>query len=482
MTKKVLVLNPPTPVNGYINRDLMGGMGVAMRFGGDFFSRLISRVKSNYIHIPVMQLVYGATLLHGAGFDVLVIDASNENKNVDDVLKKASNFNPDFVVMAVSSSGIIFEREVMAASLKKSFPSVKIIAVGDMLTEMPELIQPWFDIDVTGELENNIVSLCKGENPEDIPGLILNKNGQVLKTGPGGRLQQKELEELPLPHWDLFPYKTYRYYPMLTATPVAAIQASRGCPYDCGYCPYTKNQGKQWRARRAENIFEEIIHDMTYGFQGFIFRDPLFSLDKKRVENLCNMIIDKKIKIQFVVETRPELLDDNLIKKMRAAGCCAINFGIEDIHPDILRNVNRKPIETDRIIERVQQCEQIGIRTSCFFILGLPGSTKQTIEETIQFSKKLFASQTEYKIATPYPGTELYKMAKKNNWLTSESFDVLTGYTSSMQISKELTPEYLEQKSNEAFRQYYFSPRYLLREIVRGRILKNIYFAIKNLK
>ena len=85
----------------------------------------------------------------------------------------------------------------------------------------------------------------------------------------------------------------------------------------------------------------------------------------------------------------------------------------------------------------------------------------------------------EYKVATPYPGTDLYHMAKENNWLLSESLDMLTGYTSSMQVSQELPPEYLEKKADKAFKNFYFNPAYILREIGRGRIWKNVYFALK---
>ncbi len=277
MTHNVLILNPPSPDEGYINRDLMGGMGVHVKFGAELFSKILSKIKSAYIRIPVVQLVYAATILDKEGFRLKVIDAGNENTNLDCVIKEAIEFKPDFILMAVSSAGIIFERDIVACTLKKHLPNSKIIAVGDMITEMPELIKPWFDIAIMGEVENSILQLCKNTAPENIPGLLLNKNNEIINTGTASRLEQKELETLPMPAWHLFPFKKYRYYPMVTKTPLATIQASRGCPYGCGYCPYTKNQGKPWRSRSAQNIFEEILHDIKIGFRGFFFRDPLFT-------------------------------------------------------------------------------------------------------------------------------------------------------------------------------------------------------------
>ncbi len=478
--RKVLILNPPSPDDSYINRDLMGGMGVHVTFGKNVFAKLLAKLKANYVRIPVVQLVYAATLLEKEGFQVSVIDAANEQINLEDVLEKVKEFYPEYVLMAVSSSCIMFERDIVAAKIKSLCPQTKIVVVGDMITEMPDLLLPHLDIGIIGELEKSIVPLCSGKDPKDILGLLINKKNTVEKTKNKERLAGEEQDELPHPSWHLFPYKQYRYYPMVAVAPVATIQASRGCPYGCGYCPYTKNQGLPWRARSAESIFEEMVYDVEkYGFRGFFFRDPLFTLDNRRTEKLCSLILEKNLKIQFAFETRPELLNEKIIDLLSKAGCSCINFGIEDINPEILKQISRKPIQSTHIMKVIQYCEEKGIRTSCFFILGLPGSTRVTTEENIAFSIKLFPSQVEYKVATPYPGTDLYHIAKEKKWLLSESFDMLTGYSSSMQVSPELPPDYLEKRADQAFKEFYFSPKYLVREILRGRIVKNIYFGLK---
>lgn len=479
--KKVMILNPPSSDKSYINRDLMGGMGVHVKFGKNVFAKILSKMKANYVRIPVVQLVYAATLLEKENFEVKVIDAPNQDMPLDVVLANIKEFKPACVIMAISSSCIIFERDIVAGGIKKILPETKIFVVGDMITEMPELLLPYFDLGIVGELEHCIVDLCKGKNPEEMPRLILNKGKTIMKTQNKARLSGKEQDELPFPSWHLFPYQKYRYYPMISVVPVATIQASRGCPYGCGYCPYTKNQGRPWRARSAESIFQEIEGNCkTYGFKGFFFRDPLFTADKQRVEQLCSLIINSNLQIEFAFETRPELLTHELIDILSKAGCSAINFGIEDINPDILKQISRKPVDQNLILDIITYAEKKGIRTSCFFILGLPGSSRKTTDENIAFSKKLFPSQMEYKVATPYPGTDLYTMAKQNKWLLTESLDMLTGYTSSMQVSVELPPAYLEKKADKAFKEFYFSSRYIFREMMRGRMFKNLYFAVRS--
>ncbi len=478
---KVLVLNPPSPDASYVNRDLMGGMGVHNAKGRSLFAKILFRIKGIVIHIPLMQLVSAATLLKQRGHDVLIIDAVNTGKDINFVLKSASEFRPEFVLMGVSSSCFRFERDEVAHRLKEAIPNVKMIAVGDMITEMPEELLPWFDAAVMGEVEQSVPLIVEGRPYAEIPSIIWQENSKVKKSESGKQyIPAEELDRLPFPDWSMFPYRHYSYYPMLTKAPVALIQASRGCPYGCGYCPYPANQGKVWRARSAESIFNEMKQDVEkFGFKAFFFRDPLFTANQKRADELCDMIIKSGMKVQFVFETRPELLTlPGLIEKLAKAGCRSINFGVEDIHPEILKQVGRLPLPLDKILETVYRCEKAGIRTSCFFVLGLPGSTKKTMAENIEFSRKLFGSQTEYKVATPFPGTLLYELAKKNGWITREGFDALGGYSASMRVSDEFDEAYMDKLLEKSFISFYFSPKYLMRYFSRGDFLTTLKTVI----
>lgn len=479
---KVVVLNPPAPDNSYINRDQMGGMGQKIDFGKDTGGRLLAKLKSGFIHLPVVQLVYAATLLAENGFEVKVIDALNEDINLGAVLDAAKEFNPNYLVLSISSSCLLFERDVVAKKFKESFPKIKIVTVGDAITHLAEQFKPPFDISIIGEVERVIVDVCSGgKELSELDGIIYFKDKKPVVRTETKRLALEELNSLPFPKWELFPYKRYCYYPLLMKAPVATIQSTRGCPYGCGYCSYPVSQGLAWRFRTPENIVAEIETDVNkYGFKGIVFRDPLFTLNLKRIADMCDLIVKKNLKIVFSFETRPELLTREILDKLYEAGCRSINFGVEDIHPDILQLINRKPIDQEKIIDTVHYAESIGIRTTCFFIIGLPGSTRQTIQETLEFSRKLNPSQVDYKIATPYPGTQLYAMAKQNNWIVKEDAS-FGGYSATMKISDELTPEYLEQVCSRAFKHFYMRPSYIFREIKRGGVLKKSYVVLKSL-
>ena len=480
---KVIVLNPPSPDASYINRDQMGGMGQKINFGKDIKAKLLSRLKSNFIHLPVVQLVYAATMLVENGFEVKVIDALNQNMNMDQALKAAEGFDPDFLVMSVSSSCLLFERDVVAKRFKEKFPKIKVVTEGDTLTHAMDQFKEPFDVAIIGEVEKVIVDICGSRKPlSEIDGIIYNDDGNVVLRREKANMKTEELDALPFPRWDLFPYHRYSYYPLLMRTPVATLQSTRGCPYGCGYCSYPVNQGLMWRYRTADNIVAEIENDVKkYGFRGIVFRDPLFTLNLKRIEEMCDLIMEKKLDIVFSFETRPELLNHEILDKLYKAGCRAINFGVEDIHPEILKMIHRKPIELDKVKDTVHYAESLGIRTTCFFIIGLPGSTKQTIQETLEFSRNLNISHADYKIATPFPGTPLYAMAKSNNWIIKEGYDNLGGYSSTMKISDELDPEYLEQVCNDAFKKFYMRPRYIFRELKKGNLIAKSRMIISNL-
>lgn len=480
MSPVILILNPPSPDHSYINRDLMGGMGVKVNISSESIKyRFLGKLKSSLIRIPVMQLVMAATLLKHSGFSVEVIDAVNLDLSLGEIMPKIRKMSPSFVVMAVSSSCILFERDVVARKIKEQLKDAKIIVVGETVSENLHLLKQPFDIAVTGEVEKCIVDICENKDLSLIKNIAYKKHGKVIKN-EREFLEPGELNGLPLPDWSMFPYRQYRYYPLLSHAPVASVLASRGCPYCCSYCPYSKNQGSKWRPRSAESVFAEVQNDIThFRFKSVFFRDPLFTLDKKRIEKLCSLILKNKLRLEFVFETRPELLDKPLIRLLYRAGCRAINLGIEDIHPEVLKEVNRKPVNLGQIIDVVGYSEKKGIKVSCFFILGLPGSTRKSIDETISFSRSLMPSLIEYKIATPYPGTALYSQAKKSGWIKNESYDQLGGYSSVMQVSDELTQAYLEKKMKEAFGCFYYSPNYLAREFFRGALFKNACYVLK---
>ena len=477
---RILVLNPPSPEKSYINRDQMGGMGQKIDFGKDVKAKFISLLKTKFIHLPVMQLVYTATIL-SEKHDVLVIDATNEDKTLNQILPKIKMFNPDFTFIAVSSSGILFERDVVAKKIKELTNS-RIITIGDTIPAVPELLKSPFDIAIIGEIEPVVEKIIAESDLNRIKGIIFRENNKLVIKERNRLLDGYELEKILFPKWNLFNYKRFTYYPLLVKEPVAPVLASRGCPFACHYCSYSENMGCKWRGRSAENVVDEVERNVNkFRFKGIAFRDPLFSFSAERVKKICRLLKERKIKVIWACETRPELLTKKIIDIMFSSGCRAINVGVESIHPVELKNVGCQPIDPEKLKEIVHYAEKKGIRVTCFFILGLPGATRKSVKEIIDFSIKLNPSHAEYKVATPFPGTKLYHRAKENKWITFENYEKFGGYSSSMQISEELSPEFLEKASSDAFKNFYLRKDYIVRELFRRNLVSKFMMMGKTI-
>lgn len=451
---RILILNPPTNNNTYINRDQMGGMGQNISFGDNLLVVFLRKLKSSFIHQPVMQLVYAATIL-SKKHDVLCIDALNEGINFDEVITKVKKFKPDFTIMSVSSSEILFEKKV-GKEIKKL--GSKVITVGDTIPNKIELFDDSFDISIEGEIEPVIEKITEG-NIEKVPGIIYFKDNKIKRNKKTKFITAEQLDNLPFPKWELFPYKKYRYYPLLLKEPIVSMLSSRGCPFGCYYCSYSKNEGKMLRNRSAENVVDEMLNLKKYGIKGVIFRDPLFTGNIDRAKKICNLLIENKSKLVWGCETRPELLTTELLSLMREAGCLAINLGIESLNEKELDAVGRKKINLKHLEKILRHTRNIRINITGFFILGLPEATKKSMNKTIEFSKKAGLGFAEYKVATPYPGTKLYDMAIKNKWIVSDEWG---GYEATMQINKDVTPAYLNKLCEKSFKEFYYNPRWIL--------------------
>jgi radical SAM superfamily enzyme YgiQ (UPF0313 family) len=220
---------------------------------------------------------------------------------------------------------------------------------------------------------------------------------------------------------------------------------SRGCPFGCNYCPYPVGQGLLWRYRSAENVVDEIQHLVRdFQVEYIIFRDPLFSANKKRVAAICEEIIRRGLTVQWRCETRIDCLDEPTIAIMARAGCTGVNFGVESIDPQIQKNVERKPITETQFIETVALFRKYSIKTFAFFVVGLPGDTLETILTTIQFGLRLKASWIQFTVATPFIGTKLHDWAVDHGLIEAEHYKIVSSHEGSMG-NENLTPVHVHE-------------------------------------
>lgn len=468
---KVLLINPPSEL-GYLNRDLMSGLGVGMYTERNFVDGLITHLKSVGRRMPVTSLGYLSAIL-SKDAKIKVIDAANLGMYAEEVIKESEKFSPDFIFIV--SSAVSLPLEVKIAEDIKRLINSTVGLIGGSAESFSKNIIGKHNIDfvIKGEPEIVASKIIEQKSFKNVESVVFKENRKVKDVGSESVIQN--LNSLPFPKWEYFPIKKYGYFPILKRKPFITILSSRGCPYGCIYCPYTTFMGQQWRARTPDNVVKELKYlRKKYGVKSVLFRDPIFTLDKKRVTEICNKIINENIKIKWACETRLDCLDENLVELMALAGCEGINVGIESSDPKILSNVKRKPVPKEFIQKIVSRANKNGIKVTGFFILGLPGETKDTLINTIKFSMELGLAYAEYKVATPFPGTELYNMAVRNDWLVEKrglsEFPSFTSYNAYIKL-EDLSISDVEKFCADAFRQFYLRRGIIFRELLKGNFL-----------
>lgn len=423
---------------------------------------------------PPLGLCYVASVLRDIGkYSVEIIDCPVLRLDLNGLKNKLKESKPDIIGLACSAA-IMFEVTTEVSRMIKGEISKDIVVVvgGHHATKEYELMinNPNIDFIMRGEAEFTLLDLVNSfmaNTPlKDIKGLIYKENGKV-KVNPEREII-KDLDELPLPAWDLLPdlklYKTsFRYKRM----PLIGMHTSRGCPGTCLFCP-CNNTG--FRYNSAEYIFKGMKYlSERFGIKEIVFSDDNFTLLNRRIEELCDLIIQNKLDITWSCYATIVGLSSNpnLIKKMAQAGCWYIFFGIESGNENVLKlNKVNKLNNFETVRKVLKECQKNGITLKGSFILGLPGDTKETIEETIAFAKSLPLDTVNFATAVPYPGTEFYNLARANG----DVFDFDWNDYRKMSAHAELpifvpqgvSREWLQKKQRLAYKEFYFRPNFIL--------------------
>jgi len=218
-------------------------------------------------------------------------------------------------------------------------------------------------------------------------------------------------------------------------------------------------QTARFRAAGAPYVVDEIQHHQkTCGVRSFVFRDNIFSINKKKTVELCEEILRRGVRVEFSCETRTDCLTEELLELLYRAGLRAIHLGIESPEDDIVRKNGRKPIQESRQEKIIRICERLGIKVFGFYILGFIQDTPETMQRTIDYAKRLNTCLAQFDIMTPYPGTEYFEEVRDR--ILTENWKEYTSYHPVMRLD-HVDPETLLQFKQKAYREYYFRWRWL---------------------
>ena len=434
---------------------------------------------------PPLGLLYIAASLKEDGHNVSLVDYNLEKISDDDLGQIITEKKKEAVGISVVTPKVYGAME-LAKLIKEKFPEIIVIAGGPHATLMPEEMMkecPAIDFIIQGEGEIRSKELfSKLESKTDyseIDGLVFRKSGQIINNKVKGYIA--DLNALPMPARELVDIKRYASKLKTSVYPATTMMTSRGCPFRCIYCskPVT---GSRIRSLSPEKVLKEIEELANkYGIKEIIFYDDSFTIDKPRVMKICDMIIERKIKMRWQCETRANLVDQEMLNKMKESGCYLIAYGIESGSDRVLA-ILKKGLTKEQIRKAVEMTKKAGIQVLGYFMLGIPGETEEDIKETIKFSKELNLDFAQFSIATAYPGTELYRIAKQNNKITSDWSKSVYALGGKPLISlSDVSVDKLYYYTKKAYSSFYFRPAYIFKKISSIKSINDLVYTIRGL-
>ncbi|HII61320.1 B12-binding domain-containing radical SAM protein [Pyrococcus horikoshii] len=421
---------------------------------------------------PPLGLAYLASMVREE-HDVKIIDGLAEDLTFSDIAKIIKKFDPDIVGITATTSAM-YDAYTVAKIAKNINENVFVVMGGPHVTFTPELTMrecPCIDAVVRGEGELTfkelVDALSKGRELKGILGLSYKENGKVRNEPPRPLIQN--VDEIPIPSYDLLPMDKYK----ADGVPFGVVMTSRGCPFNCVFCSSSLQFGKRWRGHSVERVIEELsILHYEYGIKEIEFLDDTFTLNKKRAIDISLRIKQEGLDISWTASSRVNTFNEKVAKAMKEGGCHTVYFGIESASPRILEFIG-KGITPQQSIDAVKTAKKFGLHALGSFIIGFPDETREEVEATIKFAKKLDIDYAQFTIATPYPGTRLWEYAIANNLLLTMNWRKYTTIDPVMKL-KHFTSEQISKLLRKAYISFYLRPKVLIKDIFEhhGFIIK----------
>ncbi len=429
MTKaRVLIVQPPSPPGLNVKRDLAGGFAVANKTSRSTYGH-----DSSYPTMPHLSLLYLASILENEGHPVAFIDGGAQQLDEEGVNQAVVDFKPDVVVYLVNLPSLYGDCD-LARMLKQRHPGIRLIGAGVVCRAMDEevLKRGEFDYVCRGDIEVIVPDLLRGFETERWPmvkGTSRLHDGVLVQNPEIPRLT--DLAHLAWPAYHLAPMNRYWYQVFGEGRSYATVQASKGCPYTCYYCPYPFGFGNKLLSRTPENIVDEVEYlRKRFKVEAIYFRDQVFSLNRQKTIRLCEEIIKRKLKFEWVVETRLDSVDAEMLPYMQKAGCRRIHFGLETGDAEAFRGGGKDHARgtVDDLAERIRVTEASGIAAHAFILVGLLGESWDTVAATRKLIDRVKPTTLQVAIITPYPGTDMFTRAEERGLLLTKDWSQYTGF------------------------------------------------------
>jgi len=379
-----------------------------------------------------------------------------------EIAERVKDFSPDLVGVSCLFSAMQPDMVNVCKIIKKVNPKIKTVVGGTHVSLMAKEIlleSEAIDFAIEGEAEITLLeflkSLEEGKGFSHLNGFVFRKQGSVEYKPKNQYIE--DLDSLPHPARHLVNMNKYfdsaKSHGFYRETPYTQMITSRGCPCKCTFCALGDHWGSRQRLRSAEDVFDEIEYLIKeYGVKEIHFEDDNLTGDKKRAIELFDGMIERKFNIKWHIPSGIAVytLSEDFLDKMKASGCYSISLAIESGNQDVVTNLMNKPVNLKVVPDLATRIRKAGMDVRGFFIIGFPGETKETIQQTIDFARSIELDWTYFSIASPLPHTEMYKTCIKKGYIKDKDFDPIRSFHRSIIRTPEFDPEYLYQVREQA--------------------------------
>ncbi|MGC8618021.1 MAG: B12-binding domain-containing radical SAM protein [Thermoplasmata archaeon] len=424
---------------------------------------------------PPLGLAYLASIARNQGDEVNIVDSIAMDYTFEEISGQIKKFDPDLIGLTSTTSMIPDAYKV--AEIAKSYNNeIKTVIGGPHVTFTQEETlkeSPHIDFTVAGEGEtafSNLLLYLKGKKEiKEIKGISYRDSEKIIVTPPEQLI--KDVDSIPLPAIDLLPMDKYKAGTKKFGT----LMTSRGCPYNCIFCSSSLQFGKIWRGHSTERVMTELRRLVfDYGIHEIEFLDDTFTLNMKRAVEIAKNIKAENLDIKWSGSARVNLFNEEIARSMKDSGAHTIYFGIESGNQNILDFIG-KGIKLQQAVDSVRKGNEAGLHTLGSFIIGFPDDTVKEVKNTIKFAKQVKVKIAQFTIATPYPGTRLWQLAKSKNLIRTTDWRKYTTLNPVMTL-KNFNDKQIMGWLGKAYAYFYLRPTYLLNDLLRdhGFIFKRI--------
>lgn len=452
----------------------------------------VGRTKSIKKVLNIVQplgIAYIAAILEKLNIEVKIVDCAI-GISFSELFKTIAK-DPADVIGITSTTPAFVKAKKLAEFIREKFPEMKIIIGGAHITALPKetMSTGLFDIGVIGEGELTIEQLFKNyknkrfERLDEICGIIYKDSKGIHQNKD--QIFIEDLDSIPLAARHLLPHpKFYRPTPAsCRMVPYAVIMTSRGCPSKCTFCD-RKIFGERLRMRSVDNIFQEIEELVSeYGVKEIRFFDDTFTINKKRVYDICDEFEKRKLKLPWTCLTKASCVDGPLLKRMKQAGCWQVLYGFESGDSRMLKLLKKG--NTVTINKRaIRLTKEAGLEVRGDFIVGTPGETWESLERTVQFTIDMKLDYAHFNKFIPFPGTELYEILTKQGYTFDFSKSTILDHKQIYYTNPGMNKDEFSRFLDRANKRFYLRPNHILRRLLSIRTLHQLkgqingFFAI----